>query len=262
MLRNGHGEVVSNSLAIIPRDSNDAFSIAQKAVESKLFSNFRSPEEAFIVILTGAEYGVTPMRALRGFHVIGGKACPSADFLASLVLASGKCKEWEFVERTDERVTLQTLRAGSSRPSSSTWTIERAVKAGVTNNPTWKKYPAQMLSARAIAELARQVYPDVCAGMYTPDEMESPSQEAPQRVEVTVVQPDDFDPEREAIESEPALPSLADRMRACQTLEGLSELGKEAGLLKKGDPKRAEAVALMKARRAQIEAAATGAAGE
>ena len=253
---------MSGGLAIIPRDSNDAFSIAQKAVESKLFSNFRSPEEAFIVILTGAEYGVTPMRALRGFHVINGKACPSADFLASLVLASGKCKEWEFVERTDERVTLQTLRAGSSRPSSSTWTIERAVKAGVTNNPTWKKYPAQMLSARAIAELARQVYPDVCAGMYTPDEMESPSQEAPQRVEVTVVahDPDDFDPEREAIETEGA--SLVDRMLSCGTLEGLSELGKEAASLKKGSKERVDAVAAMKQRRAQIEAATTGAAGE
>lgn len=253
-----------NDLAIVPRSSEDAFSIAQRAVKSNLFGNFKSPEEAFIVILTGAEYGVTPMRALRGFHVIKGKACPTADFLASLVLASGKCKEWEFTERSDTRVTLQTLRVGSARPASSTWTIDRARKAGVLDNSTWQKYPAQMLSARAIAELARQVYPDVCAGMYTPDEMESPSQEAPQRVEVTVVahDPDDFDTEREAIENEPALPSLADRMRACQTLEGLSELGKEAGLLKKGDPRRAEAVALMKARRAQIEAATTGAAGE
>lgn len=251
-----------NDLAIVPRSSEDAFSIAQRAVKSNLFGNFKSPEEAFIVILTGAEYGVTPMRALRGFHVIKGKACPTADFLASLVLASGKCKEWEFTERSDTRVTLQTLRVGSARPASSTWTIDRARKAGVLDNSTWQKYPAQMLSARAIAELARQVYPDVCAGMYTPDEMESPSQEAPQRVEVTVVahDPDDFDPERDAIENEGS--SLVERMLSCGTLEGLSELGKEAAGLKKGSKERVEAVAAMKTRRAQIEAATTGAAGE
>jgi len=250
-----------SALAIVPKDPESAFLVARKAIESKLFSNFRTPEEAFIVILTGAEYGVPPMRALRGFHVISGKACPTADFLASLVLSSGKCKRWVFLERNDERVTLETLRVGYDQPSVSTWTMERATKAGVTNNPTWKKFPAQMLSARAIAELARQVYPDVCAGMYTPEEFDDSSQQTPQRVEVSVVQPDDFDPERESIESEPALPSLVDRMRACQTIEGLTELGKEAGLLKKGDPKRAEAVAVMKQRRAQIEAAATGADG-
>lgn len=250
---------MSNALAIVPKDPESAFMVARKAIESKLFSNFRTPEEAFIVILTGAEYGAPPMRSLRGFHVISGKACPTADFLASLVLSSGKCKRWVFLERNDERVTLETLRVGYDQPSVSTWTMERAAKAGVTNNPTWKKFPAQMLSARAIAELARQVYPDVCAGMYTPEEFDDASQQTPQRVEVSVVQPDDFDPEREAIQSDG--PTLTERILSCGTLEGLSELSNEARALKKGSPERAEAAAAIKTRRAQIEQAATGAAG-
>lgn len=263
LLRNRDGEVVSNALSLAPRDTNEAFGLAERAVKSGLFSALKKPEEALVILLMGSELGLGPMQSLRSIYVVNGKPVLSADLLVALVRRSGECESWRVVESTDTRCEIHTTRKGEKQAEVCVWTIERARKAKITGKPTWDSYPAQMLKARCAAELARQVYPDVgIAGVYTPDEMEQPSNEVPQRVEVTVVQPDDFDPEREAIENEPALPSLADRMRACQTLEGLSELGKEAGLLKKGDPKRTEAVALMKQRRAQIEAAATGAAGE
>lgn len=253
---------MSNGLAIVPRDTNEAFGLAERAVKSGLFSALKKPEEALVILLMGSELGLGPMQSLRSIYVVNGKPVLSADLLVALVRRSGECASWRVVESTDTRCEIHTTRKGESQPEVCVWTIERAKKAGITGKATWNSYPAQMLKARCAAELARQVYPDVgIAGVYTPDEMEQPTQEAPQRVEV-FVQPDDYDPEREAIASEPALPSLAARLRACQTLEGLSELGKEAGLLKKGSPERAEAVALMKSRRAQIEAAATGAAGE
>lgn len=88
----------------------------------------------------------------------------------------------------------------------------------------------------------------------------SAKEEVPHWVEVKQIDPDDFDPKREAIETEGS--SLVERMLSCGTLEGLSELGKEAASLKKGSKERVDAVAAMKQRRAQIEAATTGAAGE
>jgi hypothetical protein len=87
----------------------------------------------------------------------------------------------------------------------------------------------------------------------------SAKEEVPHWVDVKQVDPDDFDPEREAIANDG--PTLTQRILSCGTLEGLSELSNEARALKKGSPERAEAAAAIKTRRAQIEDAATGAAG-
>jgi hypothetical protein len=251
---------MSNGLAIVPRDTAEAFGLAERAVKSGLFGALKKPEEALVILLMGTELGLGPMQALRSIYVVNGKPVLSADLLVALVKRSPECEKWAVVESTDTRCEIKTKRRGEDGYESCVWTIERAKKAGITGKATWNSYPAQMLKARCAAELARQVYPDVgIAGVYTPDEMESPSQEAPQRVNVEVVQPDDFDPEREAIQADG--PTLTERILSCGTLEGLSELSNEARALKKGSPERAEAAAAIKTRRAQIEAAATGADG-
>jgi len=51
-----------------------------------------------------------------------------------------------------------------------TWTIERARKAGLTANPTWQKHPAAMLTARAVAQAVRAVYPACLSGVIVEDE--------------------------------------------------------------------------------------------
>ena len=52
------------------------------------------------------------------------------------------------------------------------WTIERARKAGLTSNPTWTKHPAAMLTARAVAEAVRAVYPACLSGILAEEEAE------------------------------------------------------------------------------------------
>ena len=52
------------------------------------------------------------------------------------------------------------------------WTIEMARTAGlVKEKSNWVKIPTDMLVARAQSRLARMVYPDLLAGLYTPDEL-------------------------------------------------------------------------------------------
>jgi len=68
-----------------------------------------------------------------------------------------------------------------------TWTIERARKAGLTANPTWQKHPAAMLTARAVAQAVRAVYPACLSGVIVEDEAieivaESETQPLPQPV--------------------------------------------------------------------------------
>jgi RecT family len=55
-----------------------------------------------------------------------------------------------------------------------------AKRAQVTGKPIWSQYPAQMLRHRCSADLAREVYPDVVLGLYTPEEMDRSDAPAPE----------------------------------------------------------------------------------
>lgn len=243
---------MSNALALVPRDTNEAFQLATRAIASGLFAQLRKPEEALVILMMGAELGLGPMQALRSIYVVSGKPVLSADLLVALVRRSGECASWRVVESTDQRCEIRTMRKGETQEETCVWTMERAVKAGVTSKPTWKNFPAQMLKARAAAELARQVYPDVgIAGLYTRDEIE----DQPQRVDVRVMSPDEYDPEREAIQAEAEGPSLIDRIKSAQTLEELGKLRAEAEALPRGSNERRVVSAAFKTRKEELQPA-------
>jgi hypothetical protein len=75
----------------------------------------------------------------------------------------------EYLVHNDTEVSLT---ASHPRGGSLTvvWTIERARKAGLTSNPTWTKHPAAMLTARAVAEAVRAVYPACLSGIIAEEE--------------------------------------------------------------------------------------------
>ena len=112
------------------------------------------------------------MASLRSVHLIKGKHCLSADLMVALVLKSGKADYFRMVESTDELATFETMRKGEPEPTRLSFTMEQAQKAGLVQpNGNWHKYRSQMLRARAKSELARLVYPDLLAGLYTPEEL-------------------------------------------------------------------------------------------
>jgi hypothetical protein len=49
--------------------------------------------------------------------------------------------------------------------------MQDATRAGLTGNPTWKKFPRQMLKARCISEAVRGIFPGVLSGLYAPEEV-------------------------------------------------------------------------------------------
>ncbi|MCP4666606.1 MAG: hypothetical protein GY849_09580 [Deltaproteobacteria bacterium] len=111
--------------------------------------------------------------ALAGFHVIQGQPTMSADLIVALVLNSGKCDYFKLIESTDETATYKTHRKGDPDPDPTiiTWTIDKARKMQLASKDNWKKQPDTMLRHRAAAALAREVYPDITLGIYTPDEI-------------------------------------------------------------------------------------------
>lgn len=157
--------------AIIPRTVDDVARLAKMAHASGL-AKVSSPEAAGVIILTGAELGLSPMQSLRGIYVIDGKPVLSADLMVAIVKRADVCEWWRTVESTADVCTIATQRVGEPAPTEKTWRRADAERAGVASKQPWRQYPAQMLRHRCAADLAREVYPDVMLGLYTPDEME------------------------------------------------------------------------------------------
>jgi hypothetical protein len=129
------------------------------------------PAEIAACILTGREVGIGPMQSLAKIHVIDGRPAMSSELMRSLVMAAGH--EITYPTLSDDKVTAKGKRAGSDQWTEVTWTLKDAQRIGVAGRDTWKKYPRQMLSARATAELCRLLFPDALGGIsYTPEELE------------------------------------------------------------------------------------------
>ena len=70
-----------------------------------------------------------------------------------------------------------TKRKDAPEPQRLSYTIEQAEQADLLKPSrsgkltAWQKMPKQMLCARCKSELARLEYPDLLAGLYTPEEL-------------------------------------------------------------------------------------------
>lgn len=150
---------------LIPFDQTKL--MAQAIAESKLFG-IQTPAQALALGLLCQAEGRHPAEAARDYHIINGKpSLKSEAMLARFQQAGGKV-EWH--EYTHESVsgTFTHPQGGSLKVS---WTIQDATRAGLTGNPTWKKFPRQMLKARCISEAVRGIFPGVLSGLYAPEEV-------------------------------------------------------------------------------------------
>lgn len=168
----------SKSLAIIPKSTHEAYELADRLSKATTISaELRgNPANVLAAIMAGAELGLAPMSALRSVHIIRGVPKLSADAMVAVVIASGKAQYFEPKgDPTAASATWVTKRVGSEREHSVTWTAEDAKRAGLASD-NHRLYPRQMLSARAKSELARSIYPDILAGVYTEEEIPSERQ--------------------------------------------------------------------------------------
>lgn len=131
-----------------------------------------SEDTVFAVMLAGVELGIEPMQSLTAFHVIKGRITMRADFVVALCVRSPVCRFFRIVESTDKVATYEALRDGHAEPTRLSYRLEQAQRAGLMSNAQWKNHPEAMLRARCSAALARAMFPDLAAGIYTPDEGE------------------------------------------------------------------------------------------
>lgn len=127
-----------------------------------------------MIMLAAREYGIGPAQALNGgLHIIEGKVELSARMMSALIRRSKH--KIHVVEMTDEKCMLRGVRADSGEVHQVTYTIEMAQKAGlIKDKGGWKRNPEDMLFARALSRLARQLFSDVIGIGYIEGEIDAP----------------------------------------------------------------------------------------
>lgn len=174
---------VDFSQQLEPRHMDDAVKLADRMFQSRLFSQFGTPQAILAAILAGRAAKLNAIASLRAFHPTD-KMPMAADMLRGVVLASGLAAYFRCTERTATRATFATKR-GDDPEMTLSYTIEEARKAyqppakcktEAEADAAWAasnygRNPADMLVARSGAKLARLVYPDVTAGIYVPEEL-------------------------------------------------------------------------------------------
>jgi hypothetical protein len=239
------------ALAIIPKTFDEAQRMSAVYAKSNLLPvDLRGKEpDVFVTIMAGQELGLPPMASLRSIHVVKGKPVLSADAMVAVALRSGQCEYFRRVSADNISATYETKRVGSE-PTRATWTIEDAKTAQLLSNDNWKKYPRAMLKARCKAELARDVYPDVLAGVYEEGEareFEGP-QEPSEYIDAEVVER--AEPIRgEPIDNSGKVAEVIGKIEATRSEVELQALAPDCNAFAKGTAERATVFAAYKAHR-------------
>lgn len=162
-----------------PRSLKDARIVAKDLFESRMFSAYGMPQGVLSTIMVGRELGLPAMASLRSIHVIEGKHSLAASLMVALVLKSGLAEYFEPIAFSADEATYETHRKGARNPVRLTHTLAMAQQAWPKKKDWdlafqasgWGRNPTDMLVARATSRLARMVYPDLLAGLYTPEEL-------------------------------------------------------------------------------------------
>lgn len=126
-------------------------------------------------ILFGRELDMPPLQSLQQVHMIEGRPSLAAEHMRAMVLAAGH--EITYDLNSPGQVTATGRRwyggaRGWSGPTSVTWSMAMAERAGLLGKKNWQRYPRRMLSARATSELCALVFADITHGIPSLEELE------------------------------------------------------------------------------------------
>jgi len=179
---------MSNELMNI-KNKSEQLSIQEAAVAfvaSGMFPDVKSEAVAIVKILAGEELGIGRFQAMSDIDIIKGKAVPNSKLQACLIKSSGKYN-YKVAEFTDDKCVLDFFELWGNqweKVGESSFTLKDAQRAGITNNPTWAKYPKNMLFARALSNGGKWYCPDALKGaIYNESEIEEIEYRATEKID-------------------------------------------------------------------------------
>jgi hypothetical protein len=139
--------------------------------KSGYFQDVKSEAQAIVKVMAGAELGLPPFASMTGIHIIQGKPVLGANVIATLVKNDPRY-DYRVKVASDTDCQLEWYEGGKPVGVIG-FAMREAQAAGLTGKDNWKKYPSDMLFARAISRGARRFAPGIFGGspVYTPDEM-------------------------------------------------------------------------------------------
>lgn len=159
---------------LMPVEMNDKLALADTLAKSGLVpSALKTKEQVFVSLQWGHELGLSPMVAVNNIAVINGKPTLGADIQYALVRAHSEYAGIKWLRQDAEVAECEVSRNNGKFTETfrGYFDMKMAAAAGLNGKDNWKKYPARMLKHRAQSFALRDAFPDVLAGVYTPEEM-------------------------------------------------------------------------------------------
>lgn len=173
-----------NPYSLEPTDPQHALALASLVMQSTLFRKFVNDAAALMVILEGRALGIPSIIALKNAYIVKGNVAWSARLIRGLAMKSRFCEYFRIVESSMERAVAVCKRVGDPEFTVVSDMQQAAARELIkkpgrnrdgkeTEGNKWFTDPLVMHVADVERRGARMGWPDVVAGLYTPDEMES-----------------------------------------------------------------------------------------
>ena len=148
---------------------DDLQRVAKIFISSGFFKETQDLAQACVKIMAGAELGFSPIVSMSGIYIVKGKPALSAGLMASKISTSGYRHE---VRVLTEQACELAFFQGDRELGISTFSMADAEKAGLLSD-TWRKFPRNLLFARAMSNGCRWFCPGAFGGQtpYTPEEL-------------------------------------------------------------------------------------------
>ncbi len=165
----------NQSSALSINTVGDLQQVSSILAKSGFFNDSRTPEQCFVKVMAGKELGIPAFASMTGIHIIKGKPTLSAHLMAALIIGS-KRYLYKKIKHDATACILEFFSLMNDKWESlglTEFTIEDAKSAGLLSNENWKKFPKNMMFARAVSNGFREFCPDLALGgvVYTPEEL-------------------------------------------------------------------------------------------
>jgi hypothetical protein len=171
---------------------DNTLSICHKLMQTPHYSKI-GLEGISAIVMTAKSLGLDPMTALGGgLYYVRGKVEMSSRAMGALIRSRKHSVTKD--KRSDDTICiLHGRRADNGDTWCESFSMAEAQRAGLTKSTTWQVYARDMLFARALSRLARQLFPDVIGNVYVEGEISSLPAEATPEVVISSITPEQAD---------------------------------------------------------------------
>jgi len=128
-------------------------------------------EGVFAIVQTASSLGIDPATALGGgLYYVKGRVEMSSRMMNSLIRSRGHSISKD--PKSDDSICILYGKRGDNGDIwRESFSLKDAQNAGIAGVGAWKTFPRDMLFARALSRLARQLFPDVIGNVYIQGEV-------------------------------------------------------------------------------------------